>query len=125
MEIDPRFKQAKKKSSRRKFRQKHGPTLLIGGGVLALGVLIAGVVMSGFITISAPPDPANLTSEELAENLEGLDEDLEEDITATSTADALAYASAFADVAGDPMVLRFDASLTTKSKPLPSHPDLP
>ncbi|SDX63173.1 peptidoglycan DD-metalloendopeptidase family protein [Litoreibacter albidus] len=125
MEIDPRFKQAKKKSSRRKFRQKHGPALLIGGGVLALGVLIAGVVMSGFITISAPPDPANLTSEELAENLEGLDEDLEEDITATSTADALAYASAFADVAGDPMVLRFDASLTTKSKPLPSHPDLP
>lgn len=125
MEIDPRFKQAKKKSSRRKFRQEHGSALFIGGGVLAVIGLIVWVAMSGFITISAPSEVASLTDEELAENFEGLDEGLGEDITATSTADALAYASAFVDVAGDPMVLRFDASLTTKSRPLPSHPDLP
>ncbi|SFR64977.1 peptidoglycan DD-metalloendopeptidase family protein [Litoreibacter janthinus] len=125
MEIDPRFKQAKKKSSRRKFRQQHGPALLIGGGGVAVLALVAWIAMSGFITISAPPDAEAFTDEELTENLEELEEGLEEDITATSTADALAYASAFVDVAGDPMVLRFDASLTTKARPLPSHPDLP
>ncbi|RLJ36300.1 transglycosylase-like protein with SLT domain [Litoreibacter meonggei] len=125
MEIDPRFKQAKKKSSRRKFRQEHGPALLIGSGVLAVIGVIVWIAMSGFITISSPPENLALTDEELTENLEELGEDIEEDITATSTADTLAYASAFIDVAGDPMVLRFDASLATKARPLPSHPDLP
>ena len=125
MEIDPRFKQAKKQSSRRKFRQKHGTTLLIGSGVLAFAALTIWVAMSGVVTISAPPESASFTDEELTENLEKLGAGLEEDITATSTADALAYASAFIDVAGDPMVLRFDASLITKARPVPSHPDLP
>lgn len=125
MDIDPRFKQAKKKSSRRKFRQKHGPALLIGGGMLAVIGLVAWIALSGFITISAPPGSVGLSDEELTEKLQELDDDLGEDITATSTADALAYASAFIDVAGDPMVLRFDASLTTKARPLPGHPDLP
>ncbi|WP_298262199.1 peptidoglycan DD-metalloendopeptidase family protein [uncultured Litoreibacter sp.] len=125
MEIDPRFKQAKKKSSRRKFRKNHGPAIFIGCGALLVIGFVTWIVMSGFITISAPPDRGTLTPDELAETLEDLDEGLGEDITATSTADALAYASAFVDVAGDPMVLRFDASLATKAKPLPSHPDLP
>lgn len=127
MEIDPRFKQAKKKSSRRKFRQSHGGALMVAGGIVAALGVVAWVAMSGFITISAPPEYVDEAGagDDFAQNLEDLELDSEDDITATSTADALAYASAFIDVAGDPMVLRFDASLTTKARPLPSHPDLP
>ncbi|MEP3348236.1 MAG: peptidoglycan DD-metalloendopeptidase family protein [Litoreibacter sp.] len=124
MEIDPRFKQAKKKSSRRKFKQKHGSAMLIAGGAVVAVALVVWIATSGFITISTPTDTASAVNEDPTQVLAELDSDLEDDITATSTSDALSYASAFVDVAGDPMVLRFDASLTTKSRPLPSHPDL-
>ena len=124
MEIDPRFKSAKRKSARRQFRAKKGPLIakIAAGAVAVAAVLWIG--FSGVITVSKPLAPKALSPEELAQNLDDLEDGSLDDITAISSSDPLSFASAFVDVPGDPMVLRLDVAAQTKAKTLPAHPDL-
>ncbi len=93
MEIDPRFKAARNRAQIRKRNTWLKPTLIWGGLSLCLMGAVAGLLLSGVLTIG---DPGIETTDDLA-------------ITETEMLDnAAAYSSAFADLAGDPMTLRFD-----------------
>lgn len=110
MEIDPRFKAARKNASRRKTRSWLMPTLLWGG--LSLAVLGGGLgfYLSGIITFG---------SEQTAV-IDGTDDHSAEDAGANS------YASALIDLAGDPMLLRFDTSgMAQHSKSILRPPEIP
>lgn len=92
MEIDPRFKQHKKRAARRRAR----PYVLwgaIGGGALALIGLIGAGIATGFLSFGAGGRGAETAAHDHAgeEALQG-------------------YVSPFIDVPGDPMILRFDQS---------------
>lgn len=108
MEIDPRFKAARKNASRRRRKTWLVPVLAVGGAVLAAAGLALGLYLSGMLTLGTPVEVA-------AED--------DHDHAAESNA---AYASAFVDLAGDPMVLRFDTSgMAEHSKSLLRPADIP
>ncbi len=113
MEIDPRFKSARKSAARRRRNIWLGPLLYGGLGALILigggfGLYLAGVVSIGTQT---PPDA-------IATDEAGTDE-------ASAADTAAAYTSAFVDLAGDPMVLRFDTGgVNTKVRTLPRPGDI-
>jgi murein DD-endopeptidase MepM/ murein hydrolase activator NlpD len=90
MEIDPRFKAARKHAARRRTRSWLYPLLAGGAAVLALGLGVA--LYLGGALAPAPP-----VAEAPAED------DLAADPGAS-------YASPFVDLPGDPMVLHFDRS---------------
>lgn len=94
MEIDPRFKAARQNATRRRRKSWLVPSLLLGGGSLALAAVALGLYLSGIITLGTPDQTATEDQDS-------------HDHAAESTA---AYASAFVDLAGDPMLLRFDTS---------------
>ncbi|MFA5537573.1 MAG: M23 family metallopeptidase [Gemmobacter sp.] len=103
MEIDPRFRDARRRAARRRRR----PWLRLGAGALLLACVAAGLWVSGLVTLGPPAgDIADLPDEERP--------------------DPAAYASAFVDLPGDPMVLRFDRSAEAqRGRELRRPPDLP
>lgn len=101
MEIDPRFKAARQSAQRRKRKGWLLPGVLAGGLVLGLAGGGAALWFSGLLTFGSPEA--------------AVDEDLL--ITEDAQIDAAAaYNTAFADLAGDPMVLRFDTSASGDRK---------
>ena len=108
MEIDPRFKSARKSSARRRRNTWLGPLLFWGiGGLLLLGGG-AGLYLGGIISIGSE-NPA----EDVAVEDPGVPDS------------AAAYTSAFVDLAGDPMVLRFDTGgVNDKIRTLPRPGDI-
>lgn len=93
MEIDPRFKAARDSAQKRKRNTWLKPLLIWGGLAFGLTGAGAGLYLSGLLTIGDPGIEATgdlaITEGEMQDN-------------------AAAYSSAFADIAGDPMMLRFD-----------------
>ena len=105
MEIDPRFKAAKDRALRRRKKSWLIPTLIWGGGSLVLAGLVLGLYLTGSLTFGskiveeAPQDAAMEPSG--------------------------SYASAFVDLAGDPMLLRFDTGgMAAHSKTLLRPPEI-
>lgn len=101
MEIDPRFKAARQNAERRRKRGGLRGWLIGGGAVLVLLASGVGLWLGGVLTFSAPgigPDAQLVESGEPAED------------------PAASYVSPFVDIAGDPMVLRFDASAAGAEK---------
>ena len=106
MEIDPRFKAAKDRALRRRKRSWLIPTLVWGGGTLALSGLVLGLYLSGLLTFGTR-----------------LVQEAPED---TAPDPSGSYASAFVDLAGDPMLLRFDTGgMAAHSKTLLRPPEIP
>lgn len=101
MEIDPRFKAARQNARKRKRRGWLIPGLLAGGAVAALAGTGIALWLSGTLTFGSPEAAVD---EEFQIN-----EDAQIDAAA-------AYNTAFADLAGDPMVLRFDTSASGDRK---------
>lgn len=106
MEIDPRFKQARQRAAQRRRNAWAVPLVLWGGAIAAVAVVTAALYFGGVVTIGTPDAPVDVAEEEVP----------------------AAYASAFVDLAGDPMVLRFDvggaAQKTRKLlRPLEIPPD--
>ena len=96
MEIDPRFKAARKSAANRRRKTWLLPTIIFGGGGFVLGAVVLGLYLGGVVSFGTASGP----------------NDASEDIAADDTTDAAAvsYATAFIDLAGDPMLLRFDTS---------------
>ena len=93
MEIDPRFKAAKERSTARRKKTSLPWGWIVGGtSVLGLGGVVGYLVFSGFISFGPPPDIASI-------------EDGDEEITEE------AYVSPFIDVAGDPLFLQVEGGL--------------
>lgn len=124
MQVDPRFKKAKRKSTTRKIKRSAGPWLIGGasvGVVLVVGFLIVRALLS--IEWGGDDDGQELAEDEFSDEEQLVITDFAED--AVSAADPLAFTQAFVDVAGDPMILQFDRAAETKAQELVSHPDLP
>ena len=91
MQVDPRFKAARKRAASRRRNRWLVPLLLWGGGTLVLGGAVAGLLLSGVVTFGPVGD-------DVAGN----------DPETDAAAPAPAFRSAFVDLPGDPMLLRFD-----------------
>lgn len=94
MQVDPRFKTARKHASRRRRNTWLKPLLV--WGTLGAGTVagLAALILSGTLRFGPPPPP-----------------DAAEIADATAQLDSgAAYAQAFVDLPGDPMTLRFDGS---------------
>lgn len=94
MEIDPRFKAARKNASRRKMKSWLIPSIIWGSLAVAVIGGGLGLYLSGILTIGSQQP-----SDKPASEGDGQDE-----------AASHSYTSALIDLAGDPMVLRFDTS---------------
>lgn len=124
MQVDPRFKKAKRKSHTRKIKQSAGPWVLGGlgiGAVLVVGFLGIRAILS-IEWAEEEPEP-EVAEGALVDEEQLVITDFAEDQIAA--ADPLSFTKAFVDVAGDPMILQFDRSSVTKAQDLVSHPDLP
>lgn len=105
MQIDPQFQQGRASSKRRRARRRNARIVLWGGGafggiaVMALVFWIGGLIFGG-------GDDLALDAEEGGDELVQLEED--ENATAAITA------TPFVDIAGDPMILRFDGGGSAK-----------
>lgn len=97
MQVDPRFKAARKRAASRRRNRWLLPSLLWGGGVVLVGGGLAGLMLGGVLTFGPvgpdAPDTAH-TGTDTPEN--------------GDAAPAPAFSSAFVDLPGDPMLLRFD-----------------
>ena len=103
MEIDPRFKAARDRSAQRRSNAAAVRAVLwIAGFVAVCGVAVA-LYLGGVVTVGTPENPVDVADE-------------------TPPA---AYVSAFVDLAGDPMVLRFDTGAAQKTKLLLRPIDIP
>jgi murein DD-endopeptidase MepM/ murein hydrolase activator NlpD len=99
MEIDPRFRQAREQSSRRRRNRWLLPSLIWGGGLAALTIISAGLWAGGILRLGPSlPDQAEVDGTEMVQG------------DAAMTDNAAAYQTAFIDLPGDPMILRFDTS---------------
>jgi len=113
MEIDPRFKAARAESRRRRRNSWLVPLILWVGGASVLGGLGTGLYFGGVLTFGHP------TAREVAENQGVQDEGVMQE-------SAAAYNSAFVDLAGDPMILRFDTTgAEERRKTLPRPAEIP
>ena len=103
MEIDPRFKAARDRSAQRRSNAVAVRVVLwIAAGMAVCGVAVA-LYLGGVVTLGTPENPVDVADE-------------------TPPA---AYTSAFVDLAGDPMVLRFDTGAAQKTKLLLRPIDIP
>ena len=103
MEIDPRFKAARERSAQRRRNAVAVPVVLWTAGVLAVCGVALALYLGGVVTVGTSDDPVDVADE-------------------TPPA---AYVSAFVDLAGDPMVLRFDAGAAQKTRKLLRPIDIP
>lgn len=94
MQVDPRFKAARKQASRRRRNSWLKPALLWGGLGGALVAGLAALIVTGTLRFGPPPPPA---LDEIGDSTAQIDS-------------GAAYSQAFADLPGDPMILRFDRS---------------
>ena len=108
MEIDPRFKLARQHAAQRRKQRLTFSVTLWGGVGLAVLAVGLGLYLTGVVSLSNQrEDPA------LAETEGVIDQ-------------GGSYVTPFVDLAGDPMLLRFDAGAgAQKSKPLLRPVDLP
>lgn len=109
MDIDPRFKAARDRAARRSRSQglrRLWLALAAGGGVAAA---LAGLFLSGIVTLSPPGTPLD-----------------EPDLSlAGDGGEPVAFVSPFVDLPGDPMVLRFDRDTAgERTRTLPRPPEL-
>lgn len=97
MDIDPRFKAARARAAQRRRKAVVVALVLWGGAFLAaVGVAVA-LYFGGVVSIGAPDAPLEVVQDEAPAG----------------------YVPAFVDLAGDPMVLRFDTSAAaTKTRKL-------
>ena len=103
MEIDPRFKAARDRSAQRRRNAVAVPVVLWIAGLLAVCGVAMALYLGGVVTVGTPEDPVDMADE----------------------AAPSAYVSAFVDLAGDPMVLRFDTGAAQKTKLLLRPIDIP
>jgi murein DD-endopeptidase MepM/ murein hydrolase activator NlpD len=104
MDIDPRFKAARQRAAQRHRRAFAVPLMLWGG---VAGVALGGVAalyLAGVLNFGSPQVSV---------------EDVEAEVQAAG------YASAFVDLAGDPMLLRFDAGAADKTRKVLRPLDIP
>ena len=107
MEIDPRFKAARQHAAKRRSRNLTVAVSLWGGAGFAVAVLGLGFYFSGLVQFGSPEDPEVTEADEVSDPVGS-------------------YATAFVDLAGDPMLLRFDlGSGAEKSSTLLRPMDLP
>ncbi len=103
MEIDPRFKAARDRSAQRRSNAVAVRVVLWVAALLALSGVAVALYFGGVVTVGTPDDPLDV---------------------ADDTPPA-AYVSAFVDLAGDPMVLRFDTGAAQKTRKLLRPIDIP
>ncbi|MGH1330359.1 MAG: peptidoglycan DD-metalloendopeptidase family protein [Paracoccaceae bacterium] len=105
MQIDPQFQQARASSKRRRARRRNERIVLWGGGAIGGIALLALLIWIGGLIFGGGDRLAALEAED-GEELIQLEEDegAVEAITATP----------FVDIAGDPMILRFDGGGSAK-----------
>ena len=103
MDIDPRFKAARARSAQRRSNAVAVRVVLWIGAVVALCGVAVALYLGGVVTVGTPDDPVDV---------------------ADDTPPA-AYVSAFVDLAGDPMVLRFDTGAALKTRKLLRPIDIP
>ncbi len=103
MEIDPRFKAARDRSAQRRSNAVAVRAVLWVAGLLAVCGVGVALYLGGVVTVGTPEDPVDVADE-------------------TPPA---AYTSAFVDLAGDPMVLRFDTGAAQKTRKLLRPIDIP
>ncbi|MES2432433.1 MAG: M23 family metallopeptidase [Pseudomonadota bacterium] len=103
MDIDPRFKAARDRSAQRRSNAVAVRAVLWVAGLLAVCGVAVALYLGGVVTVGTPDDPVDV---------------------ADDTPPA-AYVSAFVDLAGDPMVLRFDTGAAQKTKLLLRPIDIP
>ncbi|MDB5657927.1 MAG: hypothetical protein JWS10_542 [Cypionkella sp.] len=103
MEIDPRFKAARARSAQRRRNAVAVPVVLWVAGLLALCGVAVALYLGGVVTVGTPDDPLEVADD----------------------AAPAAYVSAFVDLAGDPMVLRFDTGAAQKTRKVLRPIDIP
>ncbi|WP_426035695.1 peptidoglycan DD-metalloendopeptidase family protein [Cypionkella sp. TWP1-2-1b2] len=103
MEIDPRFKAARDRSAQRRSNAVAVRAVLWIAGLVAVCGVVVALYLGGVVTVGTPEDPVDV---------------------ADDTPPA-AYVSAFVDLAGDPMLLRFDTGAAQKTKLLLRPVDIP
>ncbi|MFC3182852.1 peptidoglycan DD-metalloendopeptidase family protein [Cypionkella sinensis] len=103
MDIDPRFKAARARSAQRRSNAVAVRVVLWIGAVVALCGVAVALYLGGVVTVGTPDAPVDV---------------------ADDTPPA-AYVSAFVDLAGDPMVLRFDTGAALKTRKLLRPIDIP
>lgn len=103
MDIDPRFKAARDRSAQRRSNAVAVRAVLWVAGLVAVCGVAAALYLGGVVTVGTPEDPVDV---------------------ADDTPPA-AYVSAFVDLAGDPMVLRFDTGAAQKTRKLLRPVDIP
>ena len=111
MEIDPRFKAARQSAANRRRKTWLVPAVVFGGGAVLLGAILLGLYLGGVVSFGRT----------------GTQTDTPQDIAIDDTTDAAAvsYATAFIDLAGDPMLLRFDTSAAAeKTRKVLRPPDI-
>lgn len=115
MEIDPRFKAARKKAARRRTKSWLVPTLVWGGGSVGLCGAVLALWLSGVLTFGAGGSGTGGTEDDLAVMADAGMQDA-----------AASYTTPFLDLAGDPMRLRFDVVAgAEKTRPLDRPPEIP
>ncbi|MEJ6403003.1 M23 family metallopeptidase [Yoonia sp. 2307UL14-13] len=106
MDVDPQFRQSRAAAKRRRM-QRRLAWAAIGGG----GLTITGLIGAGIIWLFSGPDDAPIAAT--------TDDDDAEQITQVETAGAppaTRLSTPFVDIPGDPMILRFAASTTSKQR---------
>ncbi|GLS86117.1 peptidase M23 [Cypionkella aquatica] len=103
MDIDPRFKAARDRATQRRRNAVAVPVVLWLAGIVAVCGVAVALYLGGVVTVGTPDNPLEVADD----------------------AAPSAYVSAFVDLAGDPMVLRFDAGAAQKTKLLLRPIDIP
>ena len=108
MEIDPRFKAARQNAATRRRKSWLVPSLFVGGGGFAAGLLVLGLYFGGVVSFGTATGPDDTATDDTADGA------------------AVSYAAAFVDLPGDPMLLRFDTSAAAeKTRKLLRPLDIP
>ncbi|MFT6913489.1 MAG: hypothetical protein ACJAQW_002101, partial [Paracoccaceae bacterium] len=107
-EIDPRFQEARKNATRRKRKSTTRKVLLpLVGVVVVVGGLTGAVWSTWGLWSFGPKKAIEVASSELEVDMVALEQD--------AAASSSAFAAAFVDVAGDPMIIRFETTGTDQT----------
>lgn len=102
MEVDPAFQAAKRNAKKRKAGRRNRQILIFGGGLLGIGAL-GGLIFAAVSLLSGGDTP---DAEIAADDTEPGFVQVEDDSTPATS--LIRTTTPFVDIAGDPMILRFD-----------------
>ena len=117
MEVDPKFQQAREKARKRRVQRRNQRIAILGGGaVLAIAL---GVALFGLITWLGNR-PVTVAETEAGD----LDQFVQVETEAEANSPPVRAATPFVDIAGDPMILRFETGNAETERVLAGPPTL-